>query len=46
MQKVLTATRLDQETIDELKKIADKKERTVSDLIRIIIKQYIQQQNI
>ena len=46
MQKVLIATRLDKETIEELKKIADKKERTISDLIRIIIKQYIQQQNI
>lgn len=46
MQKVLAATKLEEQDLRDLKEIADKKQRTVSDLMRIIIKDFIRQQKI
>ena len=46
MSKVLAATKLEQETLNDLKKIATQKRRTISDLLRIIIEDYVQQQKI
>lgn len=45
MQKQLIGIRLELKTIEQLKKIAEEKDRTTSNLIRVIIKNYIEQQN-
>lgn len=42
--KTLTGVRLEQSLINDLKTIADKKERTFSNLVRIILKNYVEQQ--
>lgn len=46
MSKVLAATKLEQETFDDLKAIASNKRRTLSDLLRIIVEDYVRQQKI
>ena len=42
--KTLTGVRLEQSLINDLKTIANKKERTFSNLVRIILKNYIEQE--
>lgn len=42
--KTLTGVRLEQSLINDLKEIADKKDRTFSNLVRIILKNYVEQQ--
>lgn len=46
MSRTLTAFRLEPELLEELKKIAKKKDRSVSSLVRVVLKNYIEQQNL
>lgn len=46
MSRVLTAFRMEPELMEELKKIAAKKDRSVSSLVRVVLKNYVEQQNI
>lgn len=46
MSRVLTAFRIDDEMMEELKTIAKKKDRSVSSLVRVVLKNYIEQQSI
>lgn len=46
MSKVLAATKLEKETLEDLKTLANEKRRTISDLLRIIIEDYVKQQKI
>jgi len=41
MKKTVIQTRLDRTTTDELKKLAAKEERTISALIRFILKNHL-----
>ena len=41
MKTYVIQTRLDKETIKKLKRLADKEERTVSALIRVVLKNYL-----
>ena len=46
MSKKLTAFRIDDEMMENLKKIAIKKERSVSSLVRLVLKKYIEMENV
>lgn len=46
MKKTQTAFRIEDEIIEKLKEIAKEKDRSVSSLVRIILKNYIKQQEI
>lgn len=46
MSKVITAIRLEQQTIDDVKEIATKKRRKTSDLLRIVIEDFVKQQKL
>ncbi len=46
MSKVLTAFRIENGMMEELKEIAKKKDRSVSSLVRVVLKNYIEQQKI
>ena len=46
MSKKLTAFRIEDEMMEDLKKIARKKERSVSSLVRLVLKNYIEMQNV
>ena len=41
MKTYVIQTRLDKETIDKLKRLAGKQERTISALIRFVLKNYL-----
>lgn len=45
MKKHVIQTRLDQATTDKLKKMAAKEERTISALIRFILKNHLKRNN-
>lgn len=46
MSKVIAAVRLEEQTIKEIEEIAAKKRRTKSDLLRIIIEDFVKQHNL
>ena len=46
MSKKLYGVRIEPEMIAQLQEIAIKKDRSVSNLIRVVLKNYIEQQNI
>lgn len=43
MSKKLYAIRLEEKTMNEIKKIADKKKRTTSNLLRMVIENYVEE---
>lgn len=45
MRTHVIQTRLDKETIKKLKHVANKQERTISALIRFVLKNYLQENN-
>lgn len=46
MAKVLAGIRLEEQTMQDIKEIAEQKRRTISDLLRIIIEDYVRQQKL
>lgn len=46
MEKKAYGVRIEPEVMEQLRVIAKKKDRTVSNLIRVVLKNYIDQQNI
>lgn len=46
MEKKAYGVRIEPEVMEQLRIIAKKKDRTVSNLIRVVLKNYIDQQNI
>ena len=46
MEKKAYGVRIEPEVMEQLRVIAKKKDRTVSNLIRVVLKNYIDQQNL
>ena len=46
MAKVLTAIRLEEETVNKIGEIASKKKRKTTELMRLIIEDYIEKQEL